>query len=531
MSDDVIEILDDDDNDDDDKNDDAGLAALAQNGVGENPADDDAGLAALAQNGVGENPAVDDAGLAALAKNGVGENPADDDACLAALAQNGAGEFPITNEDLYEDAGAGQLIAVTAQNVPQPTPEPVPLPPPVPLPSVVQTLSPTEKGKILNFLISPQADCMSEVRTGDPSPLKRPRTDPPPLSDDSDSSSSESDSEDTAVADLSSSAGISAGPKIISLSTLSSVLTEDEPTPITHDSVTNSILARFALKSKTGVNGINFHLGYKGSKDANSKIKSTLKELISKGSVEEILDGAPKKYRRAQYRIKVLQNSINPSVMPSQPSVSVIPPAVDQNEDFANRTGEGIVLTVESNFKIYKRRCLDRIESLVEKMTSKGNASDCWVKATRNSVYMGAMYDKEGSQYDYANYAEEISLATMKKRLLNHALEWNWDQLEKFRLQNFFKPNPDGKGYVEAERELISIDHIIPQSFGGYDHPRNYIIMTKSLNSSYKDTSLDEKLSLIGKPETRKLKMWLQSMHQKQRAIVKKALQEMTRRE
>jgi hypothetical protein len=323
-------------------------------------------------------------------------------------------------------------------------------------------------------------------------------------------------------------------------SRFSSIAIEDELTPITNESVTNAILARAAIKSKTDVEGINFHLGYKGSKVANFKIRSILSELISIGSVEEVfqsvklsIHGAPKKHGRIQYRIKVLQPCSIPSVMPFQQSV--ILPAADpilQDEHNANRTGEGIVQAVESNFHIYQRRSLDRIDKLVEQTGLKGHASEVWVNATRSPIYMGAMFDKEGSEFDYANYREEVSLATIKTRLLNHARSWTVDQVHKFQLDFFLKPAPDGKGFVEAERELITIDHILPQSFGGYDHPRNYIIMTKLLNSSlYKDTALDEKLSLIGKSETRKLKLWLQDMHQKQRAAVKLALQQMARRE
>jgi hypothetical protein len=316
---------------------------------------------------------------------------------------------------------------------------------------------------------------------------------------------------------------------------------EDECTPITQENVMNAILARAAMKRKTGVDGINFHLGFKGSKTANSDIKSTLKEMISKGTVEELVrrsagsgaDG-PKKHWRVQYRIKVSQSTINPAVvvpsMHKTVSSAVAHPSL--HEITANRTGEGIVQSVESNFHVYQRLSLDRIDKLVEQTVLKGSASEVWERATRTPVYMGAMFDKEGSDFDYANYRKEVRNVDMRKLLVSHARKWTHDQIEKFQLETYFKAAEDGRGgFVEAERDLFSIDHIIPQSFGGYDHPRNYIIMTKSLNSSYKDTSLDEKLSLIGRAETRKLKLWLQEMHQKQRAAVNQALQQMSRRD
>ncbi len=76
--------------------------------------------------------------------------------------------------------------------------------------------------------------------------------------------------------------------------------------------------------------------------------------------------------------------------------------------------------------------------------------SGVWIIATRSPVFMGAMFDEEGSDYDYANYREGAINELLWTRLLNHAREWTYDQIQKFQLENFFKPADDGHGFVEA---------------------------------------------------------------------------------
>jgi hypothetical protein len=185
---------------------------------------------------------------------------------------------------------------------------------------------------------------------------------------------------------------------------------------------------------------------------------------------------------------------------------------------------------VESQFHIYIRRANDRLDRLVEEGMAKGY-SQTWKDATYAPVYLGRVIDKEGSDYDYANIIGDVKTADMKKMLVAHAKQWSQKKLEQLGLQDFFKRSEDGKGFVEAERNLISIDHIVPVSFGGYDHPRNYILMTQSVNSSYQDKNLDEKVALIGKVELRRLKLWLQEMHKLQSNARTEAYRRMKRRD
>ena len=44
---------------------------------------------------------------------------------------------------------------------------------------------------------------------------------------------------------------------------------------------------------------------------------------------------------------------------------------------------------------------------------------------------------------------------------------------------------------------MFDVDHILPQKWGGLDHPRNYVVMHRSMNRSFKECLPEAKFSYI----------------------------------
>ena len=75
-------------------------------------------------------------------------------------------------------------------------------------------------------------------------------------------------------------------------------------------------------------------------------------------------------------------------------------------------------------------------------------------------------------------------------------------------LKDFFEPNPKGAGYVPRKvrvngqrgfEKMYDIDHIVPKRWGGLDHPRNFVVMHRSMNRSFRDALPEDKMAYINK--------------------------------
>jgi hypothetical protein len=98
-----------------------------------------------------------------------------------------------------------------------------------------------------------------------------------------------------------------------------------------------------------------------------------------------------------------------------------------------------------------------------------------------------------GDVLPYANVQAEMSTDVMISTLKRDAKQWPRPPLE---LDHIFQRKEGGRGYELKFR--ISIDHIVPQSMGGLDHPRNYLIVGKRINSHWW-ANVDEKAAVIGR--------------------------------
>ena len=88
------------------------------------------------------------------------------------------------------------------------------------------------------------------------------------------------------------------------------------------------------------------------------------------------------------------------------------------------------------------------------------------------------------------------------------ALTWTEEQHRKHPLKEFFQKRKDHPGFIIKPYWNVSIDHIVPDSLGGIDHPRNYIFVSSVLNTSWQNVSLEEKFYIMG-PKARQLCLFL----------------------
>jgi hypothetical protein len=69
-------------------------------------------------------------------------------------------------------------------------------------------------------------------------------------------------------------------------------------------------------------------------------------------------------------------------------------------------------------------------------------------------------------------------------------------------LKDFYEPAATGKGYVYKKlndgARMFDLDHLLPDSWSGIDHPRNYVMMHRSYNRSFADATPEHKLAYIG---------------------------------
>ena len=99
----------------------------------------------------------------------------------------------------------------------------------------------------------------------------------------------------------------------------------------------------------------------------------------------------------------------------------------------------------------------------------------------------------------------------------------NVDLLEHMRSNNIGRLRPktvlkwlkDHDSFLDAFRqqglglEDLSVDHILPSSIGGINHPYNYYILPKSLNNQWSGWWTQEKLTCMGEGNATTFKAFL----------------------
>jgi hypothetical protein len=86
------------------------------------------------------------------------------------------------------------------------------------------------------------------------------------------------------------------------------------------------------------------------------------------------------------------------------------------------------------------------------------------------------------------------------------ALTWTEETHSTHPLREYFcKRDGDRPGYIIKPHWSVSIDHIVPDSLGGIDHPRNYMFVSSAINTSWTNASLEEKFHIMGRTKARHL--------------------------
>jgi HNH endonuclease len=165
-------------------------------------------------------------------------------------------------------------------------------------------------------------------------------------------------------------------------------------------------------------------------------------------------------------------------------SPASIAKSVDELEDRVAKNAH----TLNADYAARLRRLSDRAE--------RTDADIACIKT--QPVYLGGLYFPGG----------EISSSKMRLMLIADAATWTTSKFNFSPLKAFFQPRMRGGGY-ELKTENIDIDHVIPKSMGGLDHPRNYVVMSRSLNRSF-GADVDEKFFTLGRTTTVAAKAFVQ---------------------
>ena len=124
---------------------------------------------------------------------------------------------------------------------------------------------------------------------------------------------------------------------------------------------------------------------------------------------------------------------------------------------------------------------------------------------------------------DYGNIERMVSPEQMRKMIMADAAKWTQHTLPG-AFEGFFEPIPGRtKGYRVKPYCVLHIDHVIPACFGGYDHPRNYCLMSGALNSSFQ-TLVDEKMALLGRDKMSLVRRFMTAVAARVRPHVDEAI-------
>lgn len=124
----------------------------------------------------------------------------------------------------------------------------------------------------------------------------------------------------------------------------------------------------------------------------------------------------------------------------------------------------------------------------IEDLAKENDHDDALVESIRRQpVYLGDVYHTR----------KIVSSATMHSYIINEAKNWTRAEYERHPLVDFFERNPTN-GKYRLKCHDTSVDHIIPDAFGGIDHPRNYCFMSRRVNSKL-GAKVDEKFAVLGR--------------------------------
>ena len=114
-------------------------------------------------------------------------------------------------------------------------------------------------------------------------------------------------------------------------------------------------------------------------------------------------------------------------------------------------------------------------------------------------VYLGSWYFARGT----------ITTAKFLAALQAEAAEWTVADYNAHPCKEYFEPRKAPlSGYIHRHGMTLSIDHAIPVAHGGIDHPLNYVLMHRDLNSTFGEGNLELKWALLGRHAQREIVMF-----------------------
>ena len=92
----------------------------------------------------------------------------------------------------------------------------------------------------------------------------------------------------------------------------------------------------------------------------------------------------------------------------------------------------------------------------------------------------------------YANMRKPVTAGKMHKMIQEHFKDMSKNDYEYHLLRDFFEPRKDKQPGYQAKQvktgiigqcteTMFDVDHVVPSRWGGIDHPRNMVVMHRSM--------------------------------------------------
>ena len=187
----------------------------------------------------------------------------------------------------------------------------------------------------------------------------------------------------------------------------------------------------------------------------------------------------------------------------------------------------------------------DRIDDFFDNIESADAASlppvvkeamDSFKQQGRELIYVKPVY--LGDVPAYKNYPSEIKSGAMSKKIEDDFSDMTDKDYKFHPLKDFFEKKEKGGYKPKMDKfpcgllKMFDVDHILPESWGGPHHPRNYAVIHASMNRHFQEKLPEEKLQYIlwgsGNAAMRNARNFCKDMHDSPQ--VKEAIKQFLKR-
>ena len=260
----------------------------------------------------------------------------------------------------------------------------------------------------------------------------------------------------------------------------------ETPVAVSEAAVLAAIVKREMLSKKTSAKSIYHDFDSLSLDDVNASIRKVIEKLVAEGKIVEFTPPSASGKANVQYRFKSSPAAIESKpvaarieVKPGSVPTTVVPVAKDDG-----------VISQKTAYLTSKKLLDERKQRLIAKHPKEAECIEY------GAVWLGWCGDTNEDD-DWANWKKQISSGQMHKLIEERAKNWTDETHIHHPLKDFFEKNGTKGGYKVKAGWEFDVDHIWPKSSGGWDHPRNYAIMSSVLNGSFYDNVYDEKMALF----------------------------------